>query len=225
MGLHDVRVPAITVLVTDAQRLFADALGSALGQCEGLRVLEHRPTDAVEAIAVVTREHPDVALIDYWLPDMEGPVSTASVLARRPDTKVLVLSWFHGPQQITAALEAGAVGFLPKSLTVAVVAEGVRRAVAGECPVFGEQLGRLAETITARNSSVDQWARRYATLTARELEVLRLLAAGLPADDIADRLEIAETTTRTHIHKILAKTEAHSQLEAVAMARDLGLVP
>lgn len=216
---------ATRVLVADAQYLFADALATALDACADVDPLPHRPTNAVEAIAAVTTARPGVALVDYWLPDMEGPAATRSILARVPQTRVLLLSWFHGPPQIEAGLAAGAVGFLPKSLAVAQVAEGVRRAAGGEHPVFGEELAAVAAAIAERGRYVELNARRFAALSPRELEVLRLLGGGLTADDIAQRLDIAEPTVRTHVHKILAKTDARSQLEAVAMARDVGILP
>lgn len=217
-------VTAISVLVCDAQPLFSDALGLALTHFEGLHILTERPADATAAVEATARIRPDVALIDFWLEGMEAPAVAREILAHSPGTRILHLSWFHGPGQIEQSAAAGAVGFLPKGLSVAQVAEGIQRAYAGENPVFEKEVDDLIMRVEERGRYIQQVGERLATISPRELEVLRLLAVGTSSDEIARRLGIAETTVRTHIHRILTKTGAHSQLEAVALARDQGLI-
>jgi DNA-binding NarL/FixJ family response regulator len=217
---------AITrVLIGDAQHLFADALAEALACRSDLSVLDTRPCQGVEALRVATNSTADVALLDYWLPDMEGPVAIRELLRRAPEVKVLTLSWFHGADQVQLALRAGAVGFLPKSLSVQRVAEAVRRAHEGENPVFGEELARLVDQLAMRAAAVQEVTGRFAELTVREIEVLQLLALGRSRTAIARCLEISEATVRTHITRLLGKSGATSQLEVVTMARDAGIVP
>lgn len=215
----------IRVLVADSQVLFADALGLALARYEDLEVADARPETGIQALRAALEQEPDVILLDFWIRDMAGPAAVQMLSAQVPDAHVLVLSWFHGPDHFTQALEAGAGGFLPKSLRVAKVHEGIVRVHAGEVPVFEQELARLAGTIDNRARVGQRIVQRFYTLTPRELEVLRLLSAGLGADEVAKRLDIAVGTARTHIHHILSKTGAASQLEAVAMARAQGVIP
>lgn len=213
------------MLVADAQLLFSDALCVALSASASLDVLPENPADGRKAIAIAIADKPDVALVDFWMPEVNGPAVARTLGAQAPSVKVLHLSWFHGPVQIEESLTSGAVGFLPKSVRVALVAEAIERAQAGECPVFEEQLMGLVHTIAARQEHLAVIQDRLASLTPRQLEILRLVGAGLTVTDVTKRLDLREGTVRTHIHNILEKTGARSQLEAVALARDQGLIP
>lgn len=214
----------IRVLIADAQLLLAEALAIAMQRCPDCLVLGEYPQSGVDAVRSAIDLRPDVAVLDYWLPDMESPAVTRAILARLPETKILNLSWFHGPSQVEAALSAGATGFLPKALHVSQLVEAVHRSYAGESPVFGEQLQALLGTITERGETVAEIGRRLAALTPRELEVLQLLAAGQVPEEVARTLGIAPGTVRNHIHALLSKSGARSQVELVAMARDQGLI-
>lgn len=215
----------IRVLIGDAQYLFADALGAALSAYSDFTVLTDHPRRGIDVFHAAADRHPHIALLDYWLPDMDGATVIRELHHRVPDVKVITLSWFHGPEQVQAALQAGAVGFLPKGVSVAKVAEGLRRAHQGEDPVFGEKVADLVDRLRASNDALDDVSARFSNLTAREIEILQFLSSGLSVVAIARRLGITEATARTHISRILTKTEAGSQLEAVTMARVAGLVP
>lgn len=216
---------ATNVLIADAQSLFADALARALGAWEDLAVLDERPVTGLQAVKAAASLKPDVALVDYWLAEMDGPATAREILGLLPHTKVIHLSWFHGPDHVKASLSSGAVGFLPKSLLVPRVVEGIHRAVAGERPVFGDRLGRMVEAIESRAEEIDRDAQRFATLTPRELEVLRELAFGRTLQQIARKMGITHGTARTHQRRLLSKTQAASTLEVVARAKNQGLVP
>jgi len=218
-------VETISVLIVDAQFLVADALATALNGYDDIAVLAQRPTTGVQALKEAAAAHPAVVLLDYWLPDVDGPAAIRQLGAEAPDTKALTLSWLHDPEQIKTALQAGAIGYLPKSVSVAKVAEGIRRAAQGEDPVFGEKIAKLIEALRARADEVDDVADRFANLTTRELEVLQLLSTGASVVEIGHQIGITEATVRTHITRILRKIEAGSQLEAVTLARVAGLVP
>ena len=123
------------------------------------------------------------------------------------------------------ALASGAVGFLPKGLTVAQVGEAIRRARAGQVPVFEEELQGLMQRIGWRQAFIENQAESVAKLTPRELQILRLMGRGLSVDDIAERLKMATSTARRHVHNILDKTGARSQVEAIVIARDHRLIP
>jgi len=155
---------------------------------------------------------------------IEGPAITALSMVRNSSVKIILLSWFHGDREIERALSCGAVGFLPKSLPIADVVEAVKWAYAGQSPVFPDELGELVEKLKGRAEGTrDAW-RRLGTLTPRELEILQLLALGRPVGEVADQLSISTRTLRTHINNILVKTETHSQMEALSLARTHGLI-
>lgn len=215
----------IRVLVSDPQVLVADALAGALERYDDLEVVSARPESGSDAVQAAVVYEPQVILTEFWVRDMSGPAAIELLLGKVPDARVLVISWFHGPDQIHQALDAGAVAFLPKSLRVPQVHEAILRAHAGENPVFAEELSRLVDLLERRSRYVTDMGERLRSLSGRELEVLQLIAVGLPNNDIAKRLNLAPGTVRTHIHQILSKTGARSQVEAVAIARDHEIVP
>lgn len=212
--------PLLSVLIADAQALFAQALGVALGAYDRLQVVGERPVCGPTAIAAVCRHRPDVVVYDYWMLGLDGPTAIREILAAAPGTKVLVTSWFHSSAHIRAALDAGAAGFLPKSLGLASVAEALRRVGAGEPLVFAEQLAGLVENLENRWDRAVRRAEKLASLTPRESEVLQALAEGTPAPELAQQLSISVGTLRNHIHHILAKTGTRSKAEAIDLARE-----
>lgn len=214
----------ISVLIADSQRLFAEALGDALSLRPDLDVIAERPTSGPETVEAVLSLKPDVTLIDYWMASMEGAAVTARIVARLPEAKVILLSWFHGTREVKHALTAGAVGFLPKSVQVEDVAEAIRWAHAGQAPVYPEELEKLVRNISVRDEQATEAWRRLAKLTPREVQILELLAYGQPIAQVARKLEITPATLRTHIHKILDKTGTGSQIEALSLARRYGLI-
>ncbi|MGI8425253.1 MAG: LuxR C-terminal-related transcriptional regulator [Actinomycetota bacterium] len=217
-------LPVIRVLVADSQPLLADSLALALQAYHwDFEVLDERPVTAVDVVEIVHREQPDVTLIDFWM-EMDAPATTRMILSRDPDQKIIVLSWFHGPREVEHSLDAGAVGFLPKSLKVDQVAEGIRRAHAGERPIFPEQLAEIVRTIKGRDEGADLAWQKLVDLTPREILVLKMLSLGKGVADISKELFVSPSTVRKHIFNTLQKLDAHSQLEAIALARRYGLL-
>jgi DNA-binding NarL/FixJ family response regulator len=217
-------VARVKVLVSDSQLMFAHALGIALSRCPQLEIVPELPTSGSDVIGSALAHRPRVILLDHWIEGMDSTAVTEAILEHVPNAKVLHLSWFHGPEHIQVALRAGAVGFLPKGLTVDSVEDAIHRADAGENPVFEEELDRLVMRIERRKNLLENENRRLRSLTPRELEILRYMSTGLTVEKIASRLDIKATTVRRHVHHILQKSGAATQLEAVAIARDHGLV-
>ncbi|MGH2810751.1 MAG: response regulator, partial [Actinomycetota bacterium] len=175
----------ITVLVADSMPLFAEALGGVLSQQTDIRVLASRPSSGLDTVETVGSLRPDVALVDYWMPDMEGSAAVRLIRGRHPQLKVIILSWFHGAREIEESLNAGAVGFLPKHVTVAQVADAVRRAHAGESPVYLKELEEMFLSISRRGDTAAATWEKLQGLSKRQLQVLALLAENLAPKEAA----------------------------------------
>lgn len=221
----------IRVLVADGQPLLSECLAVALAQCSDLEPLDDRPASALDLIEAVLSHKPAVALVDYWLPGIDGPEASTAVLSHLRGFKVVFLSWFFADRQwfdapgdIERTISDGAVGYLPKHCRVAVVAEAVQRAQAGERPVFADELEALVARMRNRRQVVDKMWAELARLTPREREVLELLASGASVKEAADTLFISPATLRTHVQRILHKTGTHSQAAAIATARNYGMI-
>ncbi|MHB1535563.1 MAG: response regulator [Acidimicrobiales bacterium] len=214
----------IRVLVADPQYLMADALARSLALDHSLTVYDEHPTAGIDAVEAVVNRKPDVAVLDYWLPGTHGPTAVSAIREWVPNQRILLLSAVSGPDQIHASLEAGAVGFLPKSVPVPLLVEAIQRAHAGEKPVFRDRLERMVAELSRRCLEQDVRINRLLTLTPRELAVLTELSRGLSVRQIASAMSIRPGTVHGHVHSILRKTGTSSQLEAVAMARKEGLL-
>jgi len=196
----------------------------ALWWSDDMEILEELPSTGIQALGEAIRSKPDVALVDYWMPEMNGPSVASALLDESAPTKVILLSWVYGFQEINTALHSGAVGFLTKNVHVPKVAEAIRRAHAGEAPVFREDLEELAEKLKGRADKVGEMRRRMANLTPREMTVLGLLGKGRSGAEIARELKIAPHTVSLHIHNLVRKSEAETKEQAVGMARYCGMI-
>lgn len=221
----------IKVLVADGQPLLTECLTGVLARYDDLLPIPIEGPFRYFVVEDARRHQPDVALVDYWMSGIEGPAGCAEVLAHLEGVKVILLSWFYAnrpwfdpPGDIERALAAGAVGFIPKNCDVDTVAEAVRRAYKGERPVMAEDLEELIERMRRRRERAGQLWRQMASLTPREVQILELLAMGTSVPDGADALCISQATLRTHIQRILHKTGTHSQVAAVAAARNYGVI-
>jgi DNA-binding NarL/FixJ family response regulator len=206
----------IRVVIVDDERLFAELMRLALGAAEGIEVLAvvH---DLKSAIVVVNEHRPDVVVADYHLPDGTGADLARAVRGSLPDTSVLVLTADPSAVTLNDVARSGAVGHMTKGRGLTEVVESVRAAAAGEILFAPGELQRLLLESAASRKIVEP-------LTARELEVLRLLASGTSTGAAAESLGISTATLRAHVQAVLRKLGAHSRLEAVAEAARLGLV-
>jgi DNA-binding NarL/FixJ family response regulator len=211
------------VMIVDDQRIVREGLCALLGREAGIEVVGavESASEAIEQVAVC---RPDVVLMDYSLPGGDGPVATAAIRERHPGVAVVFLSGDDGEDALFAAVEAGAVGYLAKSETMHAVAAAVHRAAAGEMLVPPAVLTRLIQGQRQRARDERNRERLAEDLTARELEILRLMAKGLDNQEIADRLRISYLTVRGHVRNVLQKLGSHTKLAAVARAVQAGLV-
>lgn len=221
----------IKVFLADAQPLLSESLSVALATFPDIDPIDEHASIAPDAIEAVKRLEPDVVVLDYWMPGVDGPGASADVLCQLHGFKVIFLSWFYAnkpwfdaPGDIERVIAAGAVGFLPKHCRVEHVAEAARLAHEGEAPVLRECLDELVDRMRGRRRNAGQVWEQLARLTPREIEILELLAEGMSVTDAAAALFISPATMRTHVQRILHKTGTHSQVAAIAKARNYGII-
>ncbi len=172
--------------------------------------------DGIEAVNRILELLPDVVLLDLNLPKMSGIQVMRQVRTQRPQMRFLVLTTYDTDEYIGPALEAGAQGYLLKDATPDELTRAVRSLAAGGAALEEGVAARVLESIAEPGGD---------ELTARELEVLRLLAAGASNKAIAAQLYLSENTIKTHLSHIFGKLQVQSRAEAVAVALQRGLVP
>jgi len=205
------------LLIVDDHDMFADSLRLALSAEADLDVVGTAATLA-QARNMVSTTAPDVVLLDHRLPDGLGVDSIADLKLLRPEANIVVLTAAAEDSMLVAATEAGCAGFILKTSPLDELVAAVRTAAAGEIMVSSDLLGRLL------NRLHHQYDRPASDLTAREREILQLIAEGLTNGAIATRLFISVNTVRNHVQSILAKLDAHSKLEALSVAIRDGLI-
>ena len=211
----------VRVAIADDQDLVRSGVRAIL-ETEPDLVVVGEAADGQEAVALVARERPDVLLLDVRMPLRDGLSAAAEIVAGHPATAVLVLTTFDLDEYVHAALLAGAAGFLLKDMPGEELVDAVRRAGRGADALLAPAVTRrLVERFTAHAPASPD---RLASLTARELDVLRLVAEGLSNAEIAGRLYVAETTVKTHVARVLMKLGLRDRVQAAVLAHETGLV-
>jgi DNA-binding NarL/FixJ family response regulator len=209
------------VLVVDDHALFRAGMLAVLGALPDVEVVGEAASGE-EALTAVAEHRPDVVLMDLRMPGIGGLAATARITEKHPDTHVVVLTMSEDPDSVFAALRAGARGYLLKESggdDVRRVIEGVARGEAVFGPRVAEQVVRFFSTAAVGQAA----AEAFPDLTAREREVLDLMARGLDNASIARRLFLSEKTVRNRVSDILTKLRARTRAEAVVRARDAGI--
>ncbi|MFI6699074.1 response regulator [Streptomyces sp. NPDC050509] len=180
--------------------------------------------DGVQAVRAAAEHRPDLALLDIRMPHKNGIEAAREILAASGgSTKVLILTTFDLDEYVYDALAAGAGGFLLKDATFPELLHAVRVVARGDALLAPEVTKRLIAEFARQRESVLH-VRTLDGLTAREAEVLVLIARGLSNAEIADRLTISDHTVKTHINRLFAKTRLRDRAQAVILAYELGLV-
>lgn len=213
----------ITVLIVEDHRLMVEGLASLLGEVPELRVVGTAGS-VREAIEAARTLQPQVVLMDFRLPDGEGPEATERIRHDQPEVAVLFLSADVSDEAMMRAVDAGACGYVSKAATAEELTNAIRRAGEGEFLLPAATMSRLlARQREARKSEAAR-ERLAEELTSREREVLRMMASGFDNYDIAEKLGIGYGTVRSHVRGVLEKLGARSRLQAVALARETGLI-
>ncbi|KAB1928632.1 response regulator transcription factor [Micromonospora noduli] len=205
----------IRVLLVDDQHLIRAGLRMLCDAQPDIEVVGEADSGR-EAIPLAARLLPDVVVMDLRMPGVDGITATSRILAERPATRVLVLTTFGDDDHLYPALTAGACGFLLKDAPPTELLDGIRRAAVGDSPFSPEVLRRLVQrAVHARPGSPPA----LPGLTARERDVLNLVAEGLSNTEIADQLHIGVTTVKTHITSLMTKTDSPNRVRLALFAR------
>ena len=197
--------------------MVAQALGAILAEEDDLEVVAVATTVRA-AIEVVERSPVDVVLVDFRLPDGDGAGVAAAVRALRPDVRVIVLTAAEATGVVGRAIAAGADGFLHKSEPITEVVRAIRAVADGDAWFPREALADLVGDMGPPPTPVGT------DLTARERDVLELLARGASTQAMVEALVLSPHTVRNHVRNVMAKLGAHSKLEAVTIAASAGIV-
>ncbi|MFI0264859.1 response regulator [Streptomyces sp. NPDC017056] len=207
---------SIRVIVADDQAAVREGLVLLLGTMPGITVVAEAG-DGEEAVAMVAEHHPDVVLMDLGMPGVTGVEATRRVRQDHADTQVVVLTTYASEELVLEALSVGALGYLTKSATKDAIARALSAAAAGQAVLDpGVQHTLIQAATRSRPAPAPAPADR---LTAREIDVLKLIAAGFGNREISRHLFISEPTVKTHVNRIFAKTGSKDRAQASEYAR------
>lgn len=206
----------IRVMVVDDHPVVRHGLVSMLRWEKDIDIVGEA-ADGLEALRLVLERRPDVVLLDLRLPGMSGVEVMRQAHAQAPEVRFLVLTTYDSDEYIGPALAAGAHGYLLKDVTPEELAGGVRLLMRGGAPLEPRVAARMLELVSDEG--------REDELSARELEVLHLLAEGASNKAIAGHLALTENTVKSHISRIFDKLAVQNRAEAVATAIKRGLLP
>jgi DNA-binding NarL/FixJ family response regulator len=214
---------SIRVLICDDQALVRGGFRAILGAKPEIEVVGEAENGA-EAVALAERRRPDVILMDIRMPVLDGVQATRQLVAQGSPARILVLTTFDLDEYVHAAIRAGASGFLLKDVTPAQLLEAIRVVAGGDALLAPSVTRRLLERFATTLPVGDSSSSALAQLTARETEVLRLVANGRSNAEIAADLVLSEATVKTHISSVLRKLGLRDRVQAVIVAYETGLV-
>jgi DNA-binding NarL/FixJ family response regulator len=223
---------SIRVLVADDQAAVREGLATLLDLTPGIEVVG-QARDGAHALELVAEHAPDVVLMDLHMPGLDGIAATRRVAAEHPGTRVVVLTTYADDGSIQGALRAGALGYLTKDADRGQIARAVQAAANGQSVLDEAVQRKLIAALGAADADAGDGgpmpgpgptAGAPNGLTAREVDVLRLIAAGKSNPEIARELFVSEATVKTHVNHVFAKTGARDRAQAVRFAYQHGLV-
>ncbi|MEV0092572.1 response regulator transcription factor [Streptomyces sp. NPDC050738] len=204
----------LRIIVVDDHTVMRAGVVALLAAEPGIEIVGEAG-DGREALDLVEKHAPDVALVDLRMPVLDGVATTTEIVARHPGTRVLILTTYDTDAEIERGVEAGAIGYLLKDTTREQLVAAIHAASRGETVLAP----RVAERLVAKMRRPVQ-----VPLTARESDVLNAVADGLTNAEIGRRLVIAEATVKTHLLRLFAKLDVNDRTRAVVVALDRGLL-
>jgi len=216
----------IRVLLADDQRVVREGLGTLLGLLEGIELVG-TAADGEEAVALATERDPDVVLMDLRMPRCDGIEAIRRLAERGDRPRAIALTTYADDASVVGALRAGARGYLTKDASAEEIEQAIRSVVAGRTHLDPAVQQRLVDAVLdlhpAPAESVSPSAEQLDDLTAREVEVLRLIAEGRSNAEIAEALVVSAATVKTHVNRIFYKTGARDRAQAVRYAYEHGI--
>lgn len=222
----------VRLMVVDDHTLFRRGLVALLAQDDRFAVL-HEAADAGEALRCVQRDQPDLILLDNHLPGVRGVDAIAGFKEVAPEVKILMLTVSENEQDLSAALKAGADGYLLKTINSEDLSDSILKVLDGESVISPEMTTKLVAAFRIQKPAAENPAVSVSTpsanaqglgiLSARELETLALIARGASNKVIARELDIAETTVKIHVQHILRKLNLSSRVQAAVYAASHGI--
>ncbi len=211
----------IRVLIVDDQALVRDGFRMIL-ELDGEIEVVGEAHDGESALAEIDRTGPDLVLMDIRMPGMDGLEATRRLMRRNDAPRVLVLTTYDADANVVEAMRAGASGFLLKDVRKGQLVRAVHQAATGDSVIDPAITARLIERLMGERVRPEAEV-ALGLLSAREVEVLKLMAKGLTNAELADRLFVSESTVKTHVARILAKLELRDRVQAVIFAYEVGL--
>lgn len=208
---------SMRLLVVERERMFAEALTTFLAGQDDIDVVGTAHS-AAEAMALAAIRHPQVITTSFVLPDGDAAQLAISVQSQLDDVKIVIVSAFEQEAVVIAAVEAGCSGFVPKSAHLSDVAAAARAVMMGQVVIPPALITRVL------GPSRHGPRRHDTSLTAVELEILKLFPEGLPDREIGNKLGLSERSVRNHVQSILVKLQCHSKLEGLATAIRRGII-
>jgi DNA-binding NarL/FixJ family response regulator len=213
----------IRVLLCDDQALVRSGFRLILESREDIEVVGEAE-DGREALELARQADPNVILMDVRMPNVDGVEATRRLVAGGSKARVLILTTFDLDEYVYEAIRAGASGFLLKDVQPAQLVDAIRVVAAGEALLAPSVTRRLLDRFAHTLPGEEKPPPELASLTERELEVLKLLAGGLSNAELAERLFLSETTVKSHISSVLRKLGLRDRVQAVVLAYEAGLV-
>lgn len=214
----------IKVLIVDDHVLLRDGLIRLFEPQADFEVVGDVGT-VRDAVTKTLELEPDLVLMDIWLPDGDGVEATQTILAKRPKTKVVMLTMHESDESLFAAIRSGAKGYLLKNTPAVKLVAALRALGRGEAALSREMTGRLMNEFVRIGKLQPLDSTGLDSLTTRELEVLQHLATGATNREIASQLFISENTVKHHVHSILKKLKMKNRREVADFTNRQGLQP
>lgn len=219
--MMDQRAEPITVLLVDDHAIVRQGVRGYLETQPDLQVVGEA-SSGEEAIRVAAEQAPDVVLMDLLMPGgIDGVEATRRVKQASPRSHVIVLTSYHQDEHIFPAIRAGALSYLLKDVAPAELAEAVRKAARGEAVLHAQVAARVVQELQGASRDA---INPFTELSERELEVLKLIAAGASNESIAEQLVISEKTVKSHVSNILSKLHVADRTQAAVYAWREGVV-